>query len=76
MPDFVKRFFVSCSQISEAYAVRTLRKFGSAAGKSVAKAGAGKTLRGHIMFERIKEDKTCSQRKIYTRSAKWPVCFI
>ena len=40
VPDFVKRFFVSCSQISEAYAVRTLRKFGSAAGKSVAKAGA------------------------------------
>ena len=28
VPDFVKRFFVSCAQISEAYAVRTLMKFG------------------------------------------------
>ena len=26
--DFVRRFFVSCAQISEAYAVRTLMKFG------------------------------------------------
>ena len=25
--DFVRRFFVSCAQISEAYAVRTLMKF-------------------------------------------------
>ena len=28
VPDFVRRFFVSCAQISEAYAVRTLMKFG------------------------------------------------
>ena len=28
VPDFVRRFFVSCTQISEAYAVRTLMKFG------------------------------------------------
>ena len=28
MFDFVRRFFVSCIQISEAYAVRTLMKFG------------------------------------------------
>ena len=28
VPDFVKRFFVSCTQISEAYAVRTVMKFG------------------------------------------------
>ena len=40
VPDFVKRLIVSCAQISEAYAVRTLMKFGSAAGKSAAKAGA------------------------------------
>ena len=26
--DFARRFFVSCAQISEAYAVRTLMKFG------------------------------------------------
>ena len=26
--DFVRRFFVSCAQIFEAYAVRTLIKFG------------------------------------------------
>ena len=39
MPDFVRRFFVSCSQISEAYAVRTLRKFGSAAGCDWRKIG-------------------------------------
>ena len=26
--DFARRFFVSCTQISEAYAVRTLMKFG------------------------------------------------
>ena len=26
--DFVRRFFVSCAQIFEAYAVRTLMKFG------------------------------------------------
>ena len=26
--DFARRFFVSCAQISEAYAVRTLTKFG------------------------------------------------
>ena len=26
--DLVRRFFVSCAQISEAYAVRTLMKFG------------------------------------------------
>ena len=28
MLDFVRRFFVSCAQIFEAYAVRTLMKFG------------------------------------------------
>ena len=28
VPDFVRRFFVSCTQISEAYAVRTVMKFG------------------------------------------------
>ena len=28
VPDFVRRFFVSCAQISEAYAVRTVMKFG------------------------------------------------
>ncbi len=28
MPDFVRRFFVSCAQISEAYAARMLIKFG------------------------------------------------
>ena len=28
LPDFVRRFFVSCAQISEAYAVRTVIKFG------------------------------------------------
>ncbi len=28
VPDFVRRFFVSCVQIFEAYAVRTLMKFG------------------------------------------------
>ena len=28
VPDFVRRFFVSCAQISEAYAVHTLMKFG------------------------------------------------
>ena len=28
VPDFVRRFFVSCAQISEAYVVRTLMKFG------------------------------------------------
>ena len=28
VPDFVRRFFVSCAQISEVYAVRTLMKFG------------------------------------------------
>ena len=27
-PDFARRFFVNCAQISEAYAVRTLMKFG------------------------------------------------
>ena len=27
------------------------------------------------MFEKVKEDKICSQRKIYTRLAKWPVLF-
>ena len=27
VPDFVRRFFVSCAQISEAYAVRTVMKF-------------------------------------------------
>ena len=28
VPDFMRRFFVSCTQISEAYAVRTVMKFG------------------------------------------------
>ena len=28
VPDFVRRFFVSCAQISEAYAVRTVMRFG------------------------------------------------
>ena len=28
VPDFVRRFFVSCAQISEVYAARTLMKFG------------------------------------------------
>nr|DAZ10251.1 MAG TPA: hypothetical protein [Caudoviricetes sp.] len=28
MLDFVRRFFVSCAQFFEAYAVRTLMKFG------------------------------------------------
>ena len=28
VPDFVRRFFVSCAQISETYAVRTVMKFG------------------------------------------------
>ena len=28
MLDFVRRFFVSCAQIFEAYSVRTLMKFG------------------------------------------------
>ena len=28
VPDFARRFFVSCAPISEAYAVRTLMKFG------------------------------------------------
>ncbi len=28
VPDFARRFFVSCAQIFEAYAVRTLIKFG------------------------------------------------
>ena len=28
MPDLVRRFFVSCAQISEAYAARMLMKFG------------------------------------------------
>ncbi len=36
--DFTRRFFVSCTQISEAYAVRTLMKFGAAGGKSAVKS--------------------------------------
>ena len=28
VPDFMRRFFISCTQISEAYAVRTVMKFG------------------------------------------------
>jgi len=28
VPDFVRRFFASCAQISEAYGVRTSMKFG------------------------------------------------
>lgn len=47
MPDFVKRFFVSCIQISEAYAVRMLMKSGATDGKSAAKASAWKTPKGH-----------------------------
>ena len=47
VPDFVRRFFVSCAQISEAYAVRTVVKLGTTGGKSAIKAGAGKTPRGH-----------------------------
>ena len=49
--DFVRRFFVSCVQISEAYAVRTLT-----GGKSATKASAGKTPRVHF----IKSNKKVS----------------
>ena len=62
MPDFVRRFFVSCSQISEAYAVRTLRKFEGDCRKIGRKPPGAWAPGGHIIFERIK-DKTCSQER-------------
>mgnify|MGYP007086213644 CR=1 FL=1 len=49
--DFVRRFFVSCAQISEAYVGRTSMKFGvRLAEKSATKASAGKTPGGHLLF--------------------------
>ena len=53
VPDFVRRFFVSCAQIFEAYVVRTVMKLGATGGKSATKAGAGKTPGGH---EGLRED--------------------
>ena len=53
MPDLVRRFFVSCAQIFEAYVVRTVMKLGATGGKSATKAGAGKTPRG---YEGLRED--------------------
>ena len=50
MLDFVRRFFVSCAQIFEAYAMHTLRKFGAAVGKSATKVSAGNTPRVHILI--------------------------
>ena len=47
MLDFVRRFFVSCAQIFEAYSVRTLMNSGAAGGKSATKASARKTPRVH-----------------------------
>ena len=48
--DFVRRFFVSCAQIFEAYVVRTVMKLGATGGKSATKAGTGKTPKGHIIL--------------------------
>ena len=45
--DFVRRFFVSCAQISEAYAVRTLMKFGCSWRKISHKSKCKKTPRVH-----------------------------
>ena len=45
--DFVRRFFVSCVQISEAYAVRTLMKFGCDWRKISHKSKCRKTPRVH-----------------------------
>ena len=51
--DFVKRFFVSCIQISEAYGVRMLMKSSATDGKSAAKASTWKTPKGHISCHNI-----------------------
>ena len=45
--DFVRCFFVSCAQISEAYAVRTLMKFGCGWRKISHKSKCRKTPRVH-----------------------------
>ncbi len=47
VPDFVRRFFVSCAQISEAYVDEIRVRL---AEKSATKAGAGKTPREHIIY--------------------------
>ena len=48
VPDFVRKFFVSCAQISEAYAARTLMKFGCGWRKISHKSTCRKTPRVHI----------------------------
>ena len=45
--DFVRRFFVSCAQIFEAYAVRTLMKFGCDWRKISRKSKCRKTPKVH-----------------------------
>ncbi len=50
VPDFVRRFFVSCAQISEAYAVRTVMKFGATGGKSTKKQVQKKTREDIILL--------------------------
>ena len=65
MPDLVRRFFVSCAQIFEAYVVRTVMKLGATGGKSATKAGAGKTPRGH---EGLREDIQTKERKVFRPS--------
>ncbi len=53
VPDFVRRFFVSYAQISEALALRPPLNSGATGEKSTTKASAGKTPRGHC---KTKED--------------------
>ena len=51
--DFVRRFFISCAQISEALALRPPLNLSATGGKSATKASAGKTPRGHLNKRRI-----------------------
>ena len=52
MPDFARRFFVSCAQISETYAVRTLMKFGCSWRKISRKGRCRKDFLEDIVMER------------------------
>ena len=53
--DFVRRFFVSCAQIFEAYAVRTLMKFGCDWRKISRKSKCRKIPRVHMFKSRYKK---------------------
>ena len=50
MLDLVRRFFVSCSQIFEAYAMHTLMKFGCGCRKISHKSKCGNTPKVHILI--------------------------